>query len=137
MAKTRKSTKVFKPIKTGKPVGVTVVSIIQGIEGVLALLAGLLLFAGGSLLSSFAGNYGMMMPGVFAGLAAFFGIIVLIAGILSLVAAYGVWNLTSWGRILSTILGALGLLSFPIGTAIGIAVIYFLWFHEETKKAFA
>ncbi|TAL55306.1 MAG: hypothetical protein EPN86_03430 [Nanoarchaeota archaeon] len=126
-----------KSVSKSKPIGVTVVAIIQGIEGVLALLAGLLLIAGGSLLGSFAGNYGMMMPGIFAGFAAFFGIIALLAGILNLVAAYGVWNLTSWGRILSTILGALGLLSFPIGTAIGIAVIYFLWFHEETKKAFA
>ncbi|HLD18931.1 MAG TPA: hypothetical protein VJB90_02885 [Candidatus Nanoarchaeia archaeon] len=123
--------------KINKSVGVTVVSIIQGIEGVLALVGALVLLAGGAFLGSYRGMMpGYDMAGFLSGFVAFFGIILLVVGILDLVAAYGVWNLTSWGRILSTVLAALGLLSIPIGTIIGIVIIYLLWFHEETKKAF-
>ena len=119
-----------------KPIGVTVVAVIQGIQGALGFLIGLVFLAGGSMFGSVMnGGFGMM-GGFFGAFAAFLGIILIGAGALELVSAYGVWNLTSWGRILSTVMAALGLLSIPIGTILGIVIIYFLWFHEETKKAF-
>lgn len=52
---------------------------------------------------------------VFLGIGAF----IVLLSIPGLVAGYGLLQLRSWARILALILGALNLLNFPIGTALG------------------
>jgi hypothetical protein len=50
----------------------------------------------------------------------------------------GIWLLKRrpWARILVLIVGALGLIDFPLGTALGV---YTLWalVHDETVELFA
>jgi hypothetical protein len=57
-------------------------------------------------------------------------------GIPSILAGWGLLNYKSWARIVAIILSALGLINFPIGTALGI---YGLWvlFNKETEALFS
>jgi hypothetical protein len=45
-------------------------------------------------------------------------------GIPGLLAGYGLLTRKPWARVLAIVVGILGLLNFPVGTAIGI---YTLW----------
>jgi hypothetical protein len=43
-----------------------------------------------------------------------------------LVAGYGLLARKAWGRVLAIVVGILGLINFPVGTAIGIYAILVL-----------
>src|SRR5262249_44573382 len=77
----------------GRPMGATVVAIIDGILGVLAVLLGVLAMAGGALLGGIAGSSGVdggaAAGGLLAGVGFIFGIIVILIGVLYLAIAYG------------------------------------------------
>jgi hypothetical protein len=63
------------------------------------------------------------------------GIIIFIFAICYTITGWGLWTLKSWARIVALILAGISLLSFPIGTIIGIVVLWYL-FKPEIKKAF-
>lgn len=63
------------------------------------------------------------------------GIIIFFLGICYIITGWGLWTLKSWARIVALILAAISLLSFPIGTIIGIVALWYL-FKPEIKKAF-
>ena len=71
-----------------------------------------------------------------AAIGAGLGVFLILAGILDFFIAWGLFNLKNWARIVATIFSALSLFSFPVGTIVGIVVIYLLWFHKETKMSF-
>jgi hypothetical protein len=52
------------------------------------------------------------------------GIVLALFGVLHLVLAWGLFEREPWARMLGLVLGFLGLLRFPLGTALGI---YTLW----------
>ena len=52
------------------------------------------------------------------------GAFLVLLGIPGVVAGYGLLRGKAWGRILALVVGFLGLVNFPLGTAIGI---YTLW----------
>lgn len=58
--------------------------------------------------------------------------IIIIFSVPSLIAGIGLLNKASWAMTLALILGCLKLISFPIGTAIGV---YAIWIYLEDQKA--
>ena len=49
---------------------------------------------------------------------------------------WGLWQLKPWARIVGIVIGALGLISFPLGTLIGIYALVIL-FRKDTEALFA
>jgi len=62
--------------------------------------------------------------------------IIAILGIADLAAAIGVLQLKGWGRILSIVLAAMGLMLFPVGTIVGVLIIWYM-LGDDAKQAFA
>jgi hypothetical protein len=54
------------------------------------------------------------------------GALLVILGIPGVVAGYGLLRRKAWGRILAMVVGFLGLVNFPLGTAIGIYTFWVL-----------
>lgn len=52
---------------------------------------------------------------------------------LSLAAAIGVWKRESWGRIAAIIAAVLAVMSFPLGTALGVYTFWFV-FGDRGKE---
>jgi hypothetical protein len=112
-----------------RPTFVTVAGILLIIFGVILLLAAVLAFAGGALLANAFG--GVEGGGIFAGIAAFFGVIVLFWSILHFLGGIGSLQGKGWGRwigmvvaVITVIFGVLGLLGSMGGTADGGSLIY-------------
>jgi len=72
----------------------------------------------------------------------FVGVILVALALPGIIAGYGLLKRKSWGRMLAIIVAILGLLNFPLGTAVGI---YSLWvllpedaapYFAEPKPAF-
>jgi hypothetical protein len=74
------------------------------------------------------------------GILSFIGTIgLLFFGMLALpgmLAGYGLLKRRRWGQILGIIVGVLGLVNFPVGTAIG-AYTLFVLFQDSANKYFA
>ncbi len=116
-----------------KPLMLKISSALLGIEGVLSILGGLMmLLLGGSMMSI----SGLTDSGMFSGLIGVAGIIVLLIGVVLAFVALQLYNGVRWAKLAASILAVLGLLSFPVGTIIGIVVLYSLWADKETKAVF-
>lgn len=118
-----------------KPLLLTVSSALLGIAGVLYVLAGLaILLFGGAILGAMA--QAGIPAGLIAGLAGVIGFVVLVIGAIFAYVALQLYNGVGWARIVASILAVLSLFSFPIGTIVGIIILYGLWFDKETKAIF-
>ena len=62
-------------------------------------------------------------------------VFVLLSGIAALLAGWGLLRLKQWARWLAFILAIFGLFAFPIGTVIGILIIWYL-LKDEVREAF-
>jgi len=62
-------------------------------------------------------------------------IFILLSGVLSVFAGWGLLRLKPWARWLSIILGIFSLFAFPIGTVIGALIIWYL-LKEDVREAF-
>jgi hypothetical protein len=62
------------------------------------------------------------------------GVIAIIIGLLYAITGWGLWNLKSWSRLVAIILAVISLLNIPIGTIIGLVVLWYL-FKPEIKQA--
>jgi len=102
------------PAKIPRPNGVLVLGILQII--VSAIYIGIGIFIGG--LGTVMGPFGL----IFAQL----GLIFVVIGILSLIFALAFLSGRNWGRILMMIGAVLELLDFPIGTVLGIVILWYL-----------
>jgi hypothetical protein len=58
------------------------------------------------------------------------GSLLIVLALPGLVAGYGLLTRKPWGRMLAMVIGILGLLNFPLGTAIGL---YALWVLSSTR----
>lgn len=56
--------------------------------------------------------------------------------LLRLVAAYGLWKRRQWVRTFGTVVGIIGILSFPIGTIIGGLSIWLLLVENRAETYF-
>lgn len=104
-------TKLSSP-SGGKPLGIVVISI-------LSVLGGVGQMVGGSIIAFVPHLMGFVATVTGQGIGASdhiaslkiagIAIALFISGILTLAAAYGLWNFIGWGRVLSVILNSLGL----------------------------
>ncbi|QQG48151.1 MAG: hypothetical protein HY247_05185 [archaeon] len=110
----------------------TVLAILDMVGGIIAVLAGLGLAAGGSYFASAAG-YGFL-----AGFIAVLGAVVLIIGLFAILVGYGLWSGKSWAWTLAVILAILGILGglgslatgnfgSVVGLAIDVIIVWYLW----------
>jgi len=61
------------------------------------------------------------------------GALLVMLGIPGIVAGYGLLRRRVWGRILALVVGFLGLINFPLGTAIGIYTFWVLLQDAATE----
>lgn len=99
--------------------------------GVLTFFGGLATLVG---LSSEFDDLVVAVP-ILTSIGFFASSVLIILSVPGLIAGIGLMKHRPWARILSIVLCVLGLLEFPIGTAIGI---YGLWvlFHRDTSPIF-
>jgi uncharacterized Tic20 family protein len=62
-------------------------------------------------------------------------IFILLSGVLSVIAGWGLLILKDWARWLAIILGIFSLFAFPIGTVIGALIIWYL-LKEDVRGVF-
>ncbi len=113
---------------------ITIVAVLSLVFGTLGTLFGIFLFvaiAGGGIISGNA--VAENITGIVAtGVGGFFMLI----SVPDIIAGIGLLKRRSWARILAFALAILDLMKIPIGTAIGIYVIWVLM-NDETVKLFA
>ena len=113
---------------------ITIVAILSIVFGTIGVLIGTFIFvviSGGGLISQ--DPTAMHITGIVAtGLGGFF----MLLSVPDIIAGIGLLKRRSWARILAFALAILGLMQIPIGTAIGIYIIWVL-LNDETIKLFA
>jgi len=116
-----------------RPDGVVLVSIWFFIQAALALigLAAIAIFAFPAVIRDTASSdrYFAVAGLVFA------AFILMLLSVLPLVTAIGLLGLHGWARWVALVLAALGLIWFPIGTAVGVLIIWYM-LSDEAKHAF-
>ena len=140
----------------GRPVGVTILAILNFIGAAFCLLGGIAMILGGgfmaTMLSQGQGSAGA--AGILAGLGAAAGVFIIIVGGVSALVGFGLWKLKEWARVVSIVLygisaalqllGLLGSLAHfnafaVIWSVFWIAVDAFVIFYllkPEVKAAF-
>ena len=122
-----------------RPTGITILAVLSAIGGVFGLLASLALLGFGAV----AGASGL---GGFVFIA---GLLVLVYSVLSLILAYGFWNLKPWAWQLGVAVQGLGIVqavlqfmnnssnvaSLVIGVGIAAFILWYL-FQPNVKAAF-
>ena len=58
------------------------------------------------------------------------------SGLVSAVRAWALWTLQPWGRLLLIVTAIIELIAFPLGTVIGIIILWYVW-QPHVKAAFA
>ena len=116
------------------------ISIIDYVYAGLLILAAIIMFLGGTFFTSLGMFHYMFPQKVFTGLI---GGVIIIASIflvalavLYFYLAKAILEYKMWAKVVQLILSILGIFSFPIGTAIGIYVIWVLLINKETKDLF-
>lgn len=95
--------------------------------GGIGVLIGVLFLIGAGLVGAAASAQGEAGAGLMAGGIGFFIAIIIAAMALpSVIAGWGLLKRKSWSRMLAIVLGAISLLSIPVGTALGIYTIWAL-----------
>lgn len=121
---------------------VRILAILNIVLGSIVMLIGvcvLLFFGGLGVFASLAGNGDpdafMAIP-VMGALGGIVFVVLLLFSAPQIIGGIGLLKGQPWARILMIVLSALGLLSVPLGTALGI---YGLWvlLNEETARMFA
>jgi len=109
-----------------RPMGATVISVIEAILGVLGLLLALAAIGLGGLAGGIIGSSGVeggaAAAGILAGLGFVFGLIALLIALLYLAIAYGVWKGRSWAWMLGVVVSVVGLVFAVLGLTSGISV---------------
>lgn len=117
-------------VTRARPLGITIIAVILAIQGILGIIAGIML------LSASGGVFGTL------------GIITLILGVLYLVLAYGLWTLKTWAywgtiilEILALLNGILGLGMHSFATGIfslifAIVVLIYMFADRNVRAAF-
>lgn len=112
--------------KKHRPLGVTIIAVLDAIAGLLLLLRGGAYFGIRSMMGSAGGPLGSYR-GLFAGL----GLLFVLVGLVTIFLAWGLWSGFGWAWTAALILAVLGLvlhlLSFNIiGLIINVAVLVYL-----------
>ena len=140
----------------GRPVGVTILAILNFIVAACCLLGGIAMILGGGVIATMMSQQGggAGLGGILAGLGAFAGVFIIIIGGVGALVGFGLWKLKEWARIVSIVLiginvvfqlvGLLGTLAhfnlFAViwtvfWTAVDVFIIWYL-LKPEVKAAF-
>jgi hypothetical protein len=115
---------------------VAVIFIVLGAFGILGAIFSSVLFGVLAGLVGATDEQGARIGGAFLGLTgAFLSVVILIMSLPSLVCGWGLFKLRPWARIVGIILAAMGLISFPWGTFLGIYILWVL-FQKNTEALF-
>jgi hypothetical protein len=117
----------------GRPVGVTILAILNFIGAAFCLLSGIGIILGGGFIATMLSQQGQGSAGaagLLAGLGAAAGVCIIIAGGISALVGFGLWKLKGWARIISIVLfgisAALNLLGM-LGTLAHFNVFALMW----------
>ena len=94
----------------GRPVGVTILAILNFIGAAFCLLGGIGMILGGGFIATMLSQQGQGSAGaagVLAGLGAAAGVFIIIIGGVSALLGFGLWKLKGWARIVSIVLYAI------------------------------
>ncbi|HVB72045.1 MAG TPA: DUF2127 domain-containing protein [Ktedonobacteraceae bacterium] len=116
-----------------RPLGVTIISILLGIQAVLLIVVGLTAVLAGGVSGT--------------GFLFFVGWIPLVIGILSLILAWGLWNLRPWAFWTAVILEALSIINHIFGLGnngsrgtggliISVIILLYLLLDSNVRRAF-
>lgn len=117
-----------------RPDGVTAIAVwyfvdaaflLLGACTIIAVLFGVLSAIGNDQTAAFWTSFGMLCGVVFT----------IVTGIALFISGWGLLQMKSWARWLAIILAILSLFAFPIGTIIGIVIIWYL-LKDDIKEAF-
>jgi len=90
-----------------RPVGVTILAILNFIGTAFCLLGGIGMILGGGFIATMLSQQGQGSAGaagVLAGLGAAAGVFIIITGGVSALVGFGLWKLKGWARIVSIVL---------------------------------
>lgn len=106
---------------------ITILGWLYIIFGALGLMFGVVVLLGAGIAGVAAGAEGEAGAGLLAGGIGFvIAVIVALLSLPNILAGWGLLKGKSWSRILAIVLGAISLLSIPIGTILGIYTIWAL-----------
>ena len=89
----------------GRPVGVTILAILNFIGAGFCLLGGIgMILGGGFIATMLSQGQGAGAAGILAGLGAAAGVFIIIVGGISAFVGFGLWKLKEWARIVSIVL---------------------------------
>jgi hypothetical protein len=94
----------------GRPVGVTILAILNFIGAAFCLLGGIAMILGGGFIATMLSQQGQGSAGaagILAGLGAAAGVFIIIIGGVSALVGFGMWKLKAWARIVSIVLFAI------------------------------
>jgi hypothetical protein len=117
----------------GRPVGVTILAILNFIGAAFCLLGGIAIILGGGFIATMLSQQGQGSAGaagVLAGLGAAAGVAIIIVGGVSALVGFGLWKLKGWARIVSIVLftiSAVMQLLGLLGTLAHFNVFAFVW----------
>jgi hypothetical protein len=116
----------------GRPVGVTILAILDFIGAALCLLGGIGMLVGGSAIgaaiSQQAGSSGG--GGIFAMLGAAAGVFMLVFAAIAALLGWGLWGLKNWARIITIVLMGINIAFGLLGLVAIFAhfnVLSFIW----------
>ncbi len=113
---------------------VNVISILWIVSGALGVIVAFFVFL--FLMGiSFIPDMGYEAPLILRWVAVGGGLFIAVLSIPEIIAGAGLLKLKEWGRIMTLIVSFLNLVSFPIGTALGVYSIVIL-LKEDTVKIF-
>ena len=121
-----------------RPEGITLLAALFWILAILALVAGIFMVGTKDAIIDIMEDEPDITEGIIDlvdSLLLGVGIIAFVLAIFYIITGWGLWTMKSWARIVAMILAVISLLSFPIGTIIGIIVLWYL-FKPEIKAAF-
>lgn len=136
-----------------RPTGVTILAILSFIVAALTILGACVMFVVGAA-GIAAASGGRSMGGPLAALGAFAGVALLIFAVIYVVNGFGLWKLRGWGRLLTIVLVAIGVVFGVMGIFrafvplhVGLIVWQLIWlaidvwilsymFKPHVKQAF-
>jgi hypothetical protein len=88
----------------GRPVGVTILAILNFIGAAFCVLFGIAMILGGGVIATMLSQQGAGASGILAGLGAAAGVFIIIIGGIGALVGFGLWKLKGWARIVSIVL---------------------------------
>lgn len=108
----------------GRPVGVTILAILDFLSGLGCILGGIMMIAGGGLAASFMSQAqaqgSASGAGFMAGLGALAGVFFLVCAAVYILLGIGLWKLKNWARMITVALLAIG----AVFQVIGLVVVF-------------